>query len=272
MKERFVAIRRDDRFSPNSVEPDLLILRSVCEILKQGGHTDHEITIVDEADFEQCPIEAEIYLSMARSVGALRVLGQLEERGSGAVNSAHAVENCSRERLDRLMRENQIAMPPEEGRYGYWLKRGDEAAQSKEDVVFCRDAAALSRAREEFRQRGVKSAVVSAHVPGDVVKFYGVGTRMFRYFYPTDDGISKFGDEQHNGKAHHYPFSERQLRLEAEKLSRLTGVLAYGGDAIIDKQGRFYIIDFNDWPSFSRCRAEAAEAIAAEAVACRKQL
>jgi len=36
----------------------------------------------------------------------------------------------------------------------------------------------------------------------------------------------------------------------------------YGGDAIIDAEGRISIIDFNDWPSFSRCREEAADAIA----------
>ncbi|MFS6554926.1 hypothetical protein VPJ68_05445, partial [Parabacteroides distasonis] len=36
----------------------------------------------------------------------------------------------------------------------------------------------------------------------------------------------------------------------------------YGGDAIVTADGNFVIIDFNDWPSFSRCRDEAAEAIA----------
>ena len=46
------------------------------------------------------------------------------------------------------------------------------------------------------------------------------------------------------------------------RLSQLVGVEVFGGDAIIDEQGRFYIIDFNDWPSFSRCREEAAMAIA----------
>ena len=49
---------------------------------------------------------------------------------------------------------------------------------------------------------------------------------------------------------------------EVERLAQLVGIEVYGGDAIIDSEGRFYIIDFNDWPSFSRCRDEAAEAIA----------
>ena len=33
---------------------------------------------------------------------------------------------------------------------------------------------------------------------------------------------------------------------------------------IIDKNGDYSIIDFNDWPSFSRCRVAAAKAIAME--------
>jgi len=35
----------------------------------------------------------------------------------------------------------------------------------------------------------------------------------------------------------------------------------YGGDAIVQADGSFYIIDFNDWPSFSPCVNAAAEAI-----------
>ena len=33
-------------------------------------------------------------------------------------------------------------------------------------------------------------------------------------------------------------------------------------EAIVRADGSFCVIDFNDWPSFSRCREEAAEAIA----------
>ena len=36
----------------------------------------------------------------------------------------------------------------------------------------------------------------------------------------------------------------------------------YGGDAIVGPDGVARLIDLNDWPSFSSCRAVAAEAIA----------
>ena len=36
----------------------------------------------------------------------------------------------------------------------------------------------------------------------------------------------------------------------------------YGGDAVIDEKGKIWFIDFNDFPSFSSCRDQAARAIA----------
>ena len=40
----------------------------------------------------------------------------------------------------------------------------------------------------------------------------------------------------------------------------------YGGDAVIRPDGRFFLIDFNDWPSFGSCTQAAAEAIATRAL------
>ena len=37
------------------------------------------------------------------------------------------------------MRSNGIPVAPLTGNSGYWIKRGDEAAQSKDDVVFAAD-------------------------------------------------------------------------------------------------------------------------------------
>ena len=39
-------------------------------------------------------------------------------------------------------------------------------------------------------------------------------------------------------------------------------IYIYGGDAIVDREGKFHIIDFNDWPSFAPCRDIAAPHIA----------
>jgi hypothetical protein len=61
--------------------------------------------------------------------------------------------------------------------------------------------------------------------------------------------------------AHHYRFDLSNLQLQAEKLSTAVGIHVYGGDCIVRADGSWCIIDFNDWPSFSRCRVEASEAI-----------
>lgn len=259
---KYVAVRRDARFSPHSEDKDYLILHDVCKKIKEEERLTNDILIVEESIFSKSPEMAKGYITMARSKDALDVLGQVESQGSVVVNSSIGVKQCQRSLLDTLMRNHHIAMPPLKGTHGYWLKRGDAAAQDKRDIMFCKDEQALQKAKASFLNRGITDLVVSVHMVGDLVKFYGVGERMFRYFYPTDDGISKFGDERLNGQAHHYAFNIYNLRKEVERLAQLVGIDVYGGDAIIDSDGHFYIIDFNDWPSFSRCRDEAATAIA----------
>jgi hypothetical protein len=142
------------------------------------------------------------------------------------------------------------------------LKRADATTQEAGDVLFVPDAEALSEGLAAFQRRGIQAYTVSKHVEGDVVKFYGVrGTGFFRYYYPTDDGDLKFADEQHNGAAHHYGFDAERLHADAERLARGVGVMVYGGDCIVSSDGSYSMVDFNDWPSYSRCREEAADAI-----------
>ena len=87
-----------------------------------------------------------------------------------------------------------------------------------------------------------------------------MGSNMMRQAVPLLR--SKFDNELVNGKAKHYPFHEGSLCRDAERLASLVGTDIYGGDCIVRSDGSYAIIDFNDFPSFSRCRDEAAEAIA----------
>ena len=47
-----------------------------------------------------------------------------------------------------------------------------------------------------------------------------------------------------------------------QRAADIMEVKIYGGDCIVSEDGTIRIIDFNDWPSFAPCRAEAAPAIA----------
>lgn len=259
---RILAITRAKQFSPNSVEKDLDIIMSVVSRLRGMGHEVESCAEEDLplADSEAAEDDYDAIMTMGRKP---ETLAWLKNKHCLVVNSPKAVECSARSVLLRLMKENDIPVPPDEGCCGYWLKRGDACAQSPDDVVFCKDKAELEAQKKVFAQRGIDQYVVSAHVMGDLVKFYGVrGSRFFRYFYPTDDGQSKYGDEQRNGVAHHYCFDEKGLAKDVERLALATDMDVYGGDCIVRPDGTYCIIDFNDWPSFSRCRDDAAQAIA----------
>lgn len=269
-KGKTLLIQRALCYSPNSEEKDLAVLQEVSSLLEDA-------TIISEDDLvnrfntynqsvsSESVDSANVYcqiISMARSTKALECLEQLEQSGIQVLNPSAGVWACQRSNIDKVMRENHLPFPPDEGNDGYWVKRADASAQSKEDVCFCHDWTEVENVKSAFMQRGIINIVVQAHVKGDVVKFYGVeDTYFFRYYYSGDDTETKFGDEERNGKPQYYPFSSSNLQADAEKLACLLQTPIYGGDAIVREDGSYVIIDFNDFPSFSRCREEAAKAI-----------
>ena len=196
---KIVGIKRDAIFSPNSVEKDRMILQQVLDGLGDSIKMIDEKMLTSEEN-------ADVYVSMARHSTTLELLKEKEKEGALIINSAYSVERCERGWLNEAMRIEGLPIPDSEGKEGYWLKRGDMSAQSKADVVYCKDRAALANQQASFVIRGVTNWIVQAHIPGDLVKFYGVRGGFFRYYYPNDDGISKFGDEELNGEAHHYDF------------------------------------------------------------------
>lgn len=265
---RILAVSRAARFSPNSVERDKAIFLAVIKRLQQRGD---DVSLVSEDDLRfpestvipESPDEPgypDFILTMARQPETLR---WLESFNVDCINSPMGIANCAKSRLATTMERIGTPVPPQEGSDGYWLKRGDAAAQTNDDVVYLSDRQQLVTAIQTMRSRGITDYVVSAHVVGDVVKFYGVGQGdFFRWYYPSDDGQTKFGDEHRNGPACHYPFQVEAFQQEVLRLAAAVGVSVYGGDAIIKADGSFCLIDFNDWPSFSRCRDAAADAIA----------
>ena len=269
-KGKALLIQRAACYSPNSEEKDLAILQEVgcffddAKIIGEGDFVENFSTYNQLISAESVGSVNTYYqiISMARSPKALDCLEQLEQRGIRALNSSVGIRACQRSNVDKVMRENYLPLPPDKGDDGYWVKRADTTAQSKEDVCFCHDWSEVEKIKSTFMQRGITDVVTQAHVKGDVVKFYGVeGTGFFRYYYSGDDTETKFGDEERNGKPQYYSFSSSNLQADAEKLACLLQTPIYGGDAIVREDGSYVIIDFNDFPSFSKCRKEAAKAI-----------
>ena len=89
-----------------------------------------------------------------------------------------------------------------------------------------------------------------------------VADLRFYWFYPSPCSHSKFGLEKINGVAKGIPFNEEELKKYSDMAAEVLNVPIYGGDCVVSADGELKIIDFNDWPSFARCREEAGVKIA----------
>lgn len=266
MKNTILLVHRAHRFSPNCVERDAAVLSAIQQALEARNyvvqHMDEDV--ITEEFLHTAP---PLIISMARSRVALQKLAEWERReGHCLWNSALALlVNSRAEQMKRLALGN-IPLPPTEVtsapkrtalRFPLWVKSGGGDAETKADVRYFADKQELLDATFALPS----AYVVSEHVEGDLVKFYGVaGTSFFYSYYPT--GFSKFGLEKYNGAPRGYAFDAEALRQLATKAATLCGFTLYGGDCIVRPDGTLALIDFNDFPSFAPCAHEAAEAIA----------
>jgi len=261
MREKIAFIGRAANFSPHSVGKDTAILSAVRKELTGRGYQCADIVWEDRVENI---VEAEVYVSMGRKQDTLNWLGDFERQWQVVVNPTASVMICKqRHLLMTALEGGGVTVPPLIGGDGYWVKRGDCWAECAADVLFAPDRETANRIQEQMLERGVLTVDVRAHVVGDLVKFYGVsGTDFFRYYYPCDDGDWKFDNEVHNGTPHHYGFDVDGMHAMVQKAADAVLLDVYGGDCIIRPDGQPVLIDLNDWPSFSRCREEAAQAIA----------
>ena len=272
MKVSMTGISRGRLYSSNQAGNDAAIFHAVCEGLRRLGC---EVHACSEDGFVHSSFAGDVVFGMPRGRETVSCLKKLEKRGVLAVNSAFGIENCKRWRLTLLFMKKGIPSPASKivflrqglalpgMPFPYWAKRGDSHAVVKEDVCFVSSEEEEREVFASFVERGISSVVVNEHLQGDLVKFYGVaGTGFFYWFYPSQCAHSKFGLETVNGKVEGISFDASALKNTCDRAASVLGVVVYGGDCIVGKDGTFRIIDFNDWPSFAPCRDEAAHYIA----------
>ncbi len=267
MSYRALGVYREPEFSPGKVEADAAILDgALAELAREGFET----SAIDAQSFgDGVPVEADLILAMCQGERPLKRLAEVEQAGAVAMNSALAIRNCYRDLLAPGLQHAGVPAPagalvptqePLDLRRllgmdlsgGVFVKRGDLHALGNEDVQRVVGRNQLESVLSGFADRGVRFAYLQQEALGNVVKFYGVSGGTFFTALPEEDEIPEA--------------AVRELSDAASRAASALGLEAWGGDAVLSGD-RFAIIDFNDWPSFSRVRAQAARAIARRAMA-----
>lgn len=266
---------RAGTFSPNHIGNDTAIFNLTAEALRKRGC---QVKVYSEEEFRDAVITEPVVMAMCREADSITRLKKLEDEGHTVINSGYGIENCTRERMTRLLLGNGVPHPDslivntnenvkkemEAGEFSQvWIKRGDFQTIHREDVSYCRHPEEAQEVLHEYFYRGIKRAVINRHLVGDLIKFYGVsGTDFFYWFYPFEGGHSKYGYEEINGASRGLAFDEKRLHEICRMASKVLDVKVYGGDCVISSEGDIRLIDFNDWPSFAPCRDEASKFIA----------
>lgn len=262
MTMKVLGIYREVEFSPGKVAEDAAILDAVLAELARAGA---EVESLNAARFAaDSPPRPDLVLAMCQGEKALSRLAELEKSSALAINSALAIRNCYRDLLGAGLVRAGIPTPkgvllstaPPIDRavltglvipQGIFVKRGDLHALGAEDVQRVESLEALESVVYSFGRRGVRSVYLQQAVEGQAVKFYGVSGGEYFAALPQNGGISET--------------AKRALVRAAEAAAEALGLETWGGDAIVSGD-RCMIIDFNDWPSYSAVRKEAARAIA----------
>jgi len=257
MSYRALGIYREPEFSPGKIEADAAILDAVLGELARAGL---ETGSLDARAFAGgAAAGADIILAMCQGENALRRLAETERAGAIAINSALAIRNCYRDLLAPAGALVATAAPLDARALAgvdlgapVFIKRGDLHALGRDDVQRAVSRADLQARLGSFAQRGIRFAYVQQEFAGAVIKFYGVS------------GGAYFSALPEAGEAPEA--AVRELAVAAQTAAAALGLEAWGGDAVLSGE-RFAIIDFNDWPSYSRVRGPAARAIARRAIA-----
>lgn len=254
----FLGIARERVYSPGKVEDDRAVLDAVAARLAAR----HRVAVVSADDPLPTVAPPTVVFAMCQGPAALAALRGWEAAGVRVINSVAGIEHAHRRRMLAAFARDGVPHPesvvlatdatalPAWADAGAWVKRGDVHATEADDVLHVADRTAARSALAAFARRGIATACLQRHVPGEVIKFYAVRDSPFFAWY---------GGEGVRLDAH----AEASLRAVAAAGAASLALEVFGGDAVRDGDGNLWLIDLNDWPSYGRCRLQAAEAIAA---------
>ncbi|MEM9684061.1 MAG: hypothetical protein AAF942_12405 [Pseudomonadota bacterium] len=257
-------IFRETSHSPGREDDDAAILRATASKLEARGFNVSLISAENAAE-PLATREPRIF-SMCEQHQVIDTLLKAEQDGAVIVNRPQSVINTYRHHTVELFGKADVPAPasrvvaadPRQAAPDtpVWVKRYDFHATQADDVLFADTSETWQKALKNFADRGIPFVIVQDHVPGDLIKFYGVhhphvsAPSWFVWFYHRDQTLA------------HHVFEEGLLRDTASMAASALGVEIFGGDAIVGADGQPMIIDLNAWPSFALYRDDASNAIA----------
>jgi hypothetical protein len=252
-------VLREPSHSPGRIDDDAAIMRRVGDALTERGF---KVELIAADAVVQAPA-ANLFVMCERGA-VLDRLAAMEKAGAIVVNTTTAIRNTYR-RMVELFARNRVAAPvswivatdankPRPADCT-WVKRYDFHATQTDDVLYAASETGWRDALSRFAERGIPFVIAQEHVPGDLVKFYGVRNRSndanwFQWFYHRDKGMMG------------HSFDAARLSKAGHDAATALGLEVFGGDAVIKADGEPMIIDLNAWPSYALYRDRAAEAIA----------
>lgn len=279
---RILAVRRSPEFSPRHFAQDAAILETVGACMGAKGYqvdyvAEQELTALTDVGSYSC-----VFHMARRMLSYMR----MSQWSCPIINPPAGVRNVagSRELTMMLLQTHGIAVPtfwayePEEDEMfqcddalqqmlPVWVKGMRATGVGEQDVVYAETALEADAHVMRMVMEGYADIVATAHLHGDLLKVYvvtdGESIRFVHRFYPQETAYTKYGREQHNDALHYYPVSDMEVEDTALRVARALDLMVFGMDCVVGSDGRLTVIDVNDWPSFTVCRTEAAEAIAA---------
>jgi hypothetical protein len=257
-----VGVLREPAHSPGRIDDDAAIMRRVGDALAERGFN---VELIAADAVIEAPA-ANLFVMCERGT-VLDRLAAMEKAGAIVVNTTTAIRNTYRHRMVELFARNRVAAPrswiiaagastPRPADCA-WIKRYDFHATQTDDVLYVASEAGWREALSRFAERDIPFVIAQEHVPGDLVKFYGVRSAArtkdadwFEWFYHRDKGMLG------------HSFDPARLGKAGLDAAAALGLEVFGGDAVIKANGEPMIIDLNAWPSYALYRDRAAQAIA----------
>ena len=97
---KIAGIMRAGAYSPNHIGNDAAIFNVVAEQLRKRGC---EVNVYSEEELISGKVTEPIIVNMCREQRSIAILQELEDKGSLVINSGYGIENCTRERMTRIL-------------------------------------------------------------------------------------------------------------------------------------------------------------------------